>query len=192
MATTWINPVDFNKSLNQGLAEGSYTGSAIPLIMGGTGTQAASANAAFNALSPLTTGGDLLYGGASGVGTRLANGSSGQVLTSGGGTSAPMWAAAGTPVSYATTATAAGTTTLIVSSAVNQFFTGVTTQIVLLPVTSTLTLGQYFKVVNNSTGAVTVQSSGANSVAVVSAGSSLLFTAILLTGTTAASWATSL
>lgn len=31
--------------------------------------------------NPMTTGGDIIYGGASGVPTRLANGSNGQVLT---------------------------------------------------------------------------------------------------------------
>lgn len=41
--------------------------------------------------NPMTTGGDVIYGGASGTPTRLANGSSGQVLTSAGGTSAPTW-----------------------------------------------------------------------------------------------------
>ena len=41
--------------------------------------------------NPMTTGGDVIYGGASGAPTRLANGSSGQVLTSAGGTSAPTW-----------------------------------------------------------------------------------------------------
>ena len=41
--------------------------------------------------NPMTTGGDLIYGGASGSPTRLANGSAGQVLTSAGGTSAPTW-----------------------------------------------------------------------------------------------------
>lgn len=41
--------------------------------------------------NPMTTGGDVIYGGASGVPTRLANGSSGRVLTSQGGTSAPTW-----------------------------------------------------------------------------------------------------
>jgi hypothetical protein len=63
----------------------------LPLANGGTGVNAASANAAFNALSPMTTGGDLIYGGASGVGTRLANGTVGQYLTSAGSTSAPTW-----------------------------------------------------------------------------------------------------
>lgn len=42
--------------------------------------------------NPMTTGGDLIYGGASGVPTRLANGTLNQVLTSSGGTSAPTWA----------------------------------------------------------------------------------------------------
>ena len=41
--------------------------------------------------NPMTTGGDVIYGGASGTPTRLANGSAGQVLTSAGGTSAPTW-----------------------------------------------------------------------------------------------------
>lgn len=47
--------------------------------------------------NPMTTGGDVIYGGASGTPTRLANGSDGQVLTSQGSTSAPAWAAQGTP-----------------------------------------------------------------------------------------------
>lgn len=41
--------------------------------------------------NPMTTGGDIIYGGASGVPTRLANGSAGQYLASGGGTAAPVW-----------------------------------------------------------------------------------------------------
>lgn len=41
--------------------------------------------------NPMTTGGDLIYGGASGTPTRLPNGTSGQVLTSNGTTSAPSW-----------------------------------------------------------------------------------------------------
>lgn len=44
--------------------------------------------------NPMTTGGDIIYGGASGVPTRLANGSAGQVLQSAGGTSAPTWGSA--------------------------------------------------------------------------------------------------
>lgn len=41
--------------------------------------------------NPMTTGGDLIYGGASGTPTRLANGSAAQYLQSAGGTSAPVW-----------------------------------------------------------------------------------------------------
>ena len=89
---------------------------------------------------------------------------------------------------YATTATAAGTTTLTVTSANQQFFTGTTTQTVVLPVTSTLALGMSYFIKNNSTGAVTVQSSGANTVLVVAAGKYVTFTCISITGTTAASW----
>ena len=65
---------------------------------------------------------------------------------------------------YATTATAASTTTLTVASLGQQFFTGSTTQIVVLPVTSTLVLGHTFIIVNLSSGVVTVESSGANSI----------------------------
>lgn len=89
---------------------------------------------------------------------------------------------------YATTATAAGTTTLTVDSMRNQFFTGSTTQTVVLPATSALTLGKTFRIINNSTGAVTVQSSGANTIFAVPANTSAIFTCVLLTGTSAASW----
>jgi hypothetical protein len=76
----------------------------IPILGGGTGA-GTKANA-FNALSPMTTGGDLIYGGASGAGTRLANGTAGQVLTSAGTTLAPTWASVtgtGTVTSVAAT-----------------------------------------------------------------------------------------
>jgi hypothetical protein len=89
---------------------------------------------------------------------------------------------------YATTATAAGTTTLTVASAGQQFFTGTTTQTVVLPVTSTLVLGQQYRVVNNSTGAVTVQSSGTNTIQVLANNTELLLTCIAITGTDVASW----
>jgi hypothetical protein len=41
--------------------------------------------------NPMTTGGDIIYGGNLGVPSRLANGSSFQVLTSTGSTNAPLW-----------------------------------------------------------------------------------------------------
>lgn len=66
----------------------TYTG-VVPLNKGGTGTAAGSANAAFNALSPMTTLGDVIIGGSSGAGTRLGIGTANQVLTSFSG--APAW-----------------------------------------------------------------------------------------------------
>lgn len=67
----------------------SLSGTALPILNGGTGQTTASA--AFNALSPMTTSGDLIYGAGSGAGTRLGIGSAGQVLTVSGGL--PVWAA---------------------------------------------------------------------------------------------------
>lgn len=89
---------------------------------------------------------------------------------------------------YTTTATAAGTTTLTSASTQFQFFTGSTTQTVVLPVTSTLNLGNYYVIVNNSTGNITVQSSGANNILVMPGSTAATFTVILTSGTTAASW----
>jgi len=92
------------------------------------------------------------------------------------------------PYGYSTTATAAGTTTLTATSNRVQMFTGTTTQTVVLPVASTMTLGQAFTIHNNSTGSLTVQSSGLNNVIVIPAGNTYQVTSILTSGTTAASW----
>ena len=89
---------------------------------------------------------------------------------------------------YTTTATAAGTTTLTVTSTHQQFFTGTTTQTIVLPVTSTLVLGLGYLIENNSTGNLTVNSSGSNLVVTVIPNTTVLCTCILTSGTTAASW----
>jgi hypothetical protein len=54
-------------------------------------TQATGLNWGSVFANPMTTGGDIIYGGASGAATRLANGTAGQVLTSSGTTVAPTW-----------------------------------------------------------------------------------------------------
>jgi hypothetical protein len=77
---------------------------------------------------------------------------------------------------YTSTPTAAGTTTLTSSSTANQFFTGTQTQTVKLPSTATLTLGQEFIITNNSTGAVTVQTSASGAITTIPGGSQSTFT----------------
>ncbi|MDD5098894.1 MAG: hypothetical protein PHP35_00935, partial [Candidatus Colwellbacteria bacterium] len=62
---------------------------ALTIANGGTG--AATKAAAFDALSPMTTAGDIIYGGTAGTGTRLAKGTAGQVLTMNAGATAPIW-----------------------------------------------------------------------------------------------------
>jgi hypothetical protein len=57
-----------------------------------------------------------------------------------------------------------------------------------LPVTSTLTLGHSFEVINNSSGVVTVQSSGTNALQAMAASSVLRVKCIAITGTGTASW----
>ncbi len=89
---------------------------------------------------------------------------------------------------YATTATAGTTTTLTVSSAQSQYFTGSANQTVKLPVANTLVLGQKFTIVNLSSGTVTVESSGGNSIQAMAAASQLIVTCILASGTGTSSW----
>jgi len=89
---------------------------------------------------------------------------------------------------YSTTATAAGTTTLTNASNNQQLFTGSTTQTVTMPVATTMTVGTRYLIENNSTGVVTVQSSGANAIVAIPSGVSVKVTSILNSGTTAASW----
>ena len=89
---------------------------------------------------------------------------------------------------YTTTATAAGTTTLTVASNYRQFFTGSTTQTIVLPVTSTLVIGIAYEIENNSTGTLTVNSSGGNLVGTIPAGVCAHAVCIGTTLTTAADW----
>jgi hypothetical protein len=69
----------------------TYSGTALPIANGGTGQTTASA--AFNALSPVTSTGDLIIGNGTNSATRLAIGANGYVLTSDGTTAS--WVAAG-------------------------------------------------------------------------------------------------
>lgn len=90
--------------------------------------------------------------------------------------------------SFTTTASAAGTTTLTVASTYIQEITGSTTQTIQMPVASTLVTGFSFKIINNSSGNVTLTSSGANTILVMAGNTTAFITCVLASGTTAASW----
>lgn len=86
---------------------------------------------------------------------------------------------------FISTATASGTTVLTSDSVFNQFFTGTLNQTVTLPA---IAVGYQYSITNSGTGNITVQSSGLNTIKVLSGGTSALFTCVTGLGTTAASW----
>jgi hypothetical protein len=69
------------------IATGTWAATDVAVLHGGTG--ASTATAGFDALSPMTTQGDILYGGSSGTVTRLARGSDNQTLMMNG--TSPNW-----------------------------------------------------------------------------------------------------
>ena len=69
------------------ITSGVWSATTIAIAKGGTG--ATTKTAAFDALSPMTTSGDIIYGSNSGTATRLAKGTDGQVLTLASGI--PSW-----------------------------------------------------------------------------------------------------
>jgi hypothetical protein len=108
---------------------------------------------------------------------------SGGKLTSSGLMVAPNWIQG-----YTSTVSAGTTLTLTSTSTHLQFITGSTTHIIVLPVVSTLALGHQFYIINNSTGLVTVNSSGGNLLTVMASGTRLRCSCVLITGTDASSW----
>jgi hypothetical protein len=111
---------------------GSPTWGTLAITAGGTG--ATSKSAGFNALSPITSTGDLILGNGSNSATRLGIGSSGYVLTSDGTTASWQAAASGGVTSFS-----AGTTGFTPSSAT----------------TGALVLGGTLNISNGGTGATT-------------------------------------
>ena len=75
---------------------GNITMGTVAIAAGGTG--ATTKSAGFDALSPMTTAGDLILGGASGTGTRLAIGTNTYILTSNGTTA--TWTAPSASFTY--------------------------------------------------------------------------------------------
>jgi hypothetical protein len=168
---------------------------------GGTGNQSytigdilyASGTTALSKLAGVATGNALISGG---VGTAPSYGKigltthvSGTLPIANGGTNATTAInALSNLTTYTTTATAAGTTTLTNSSTYYQYFTGTSTQTVVLPATSTLSLGWSFHICNNSTGNVSVQASDNSAVITILAGTTAHITCTSTSVTTSAAW----
>ena len=89
---------------------------------------------------------------------------------------------------YLEVVSTAGSTILTDASASKIRVTGTLTQTIVLPDVTTLHLGWFYVITNDSTGTLTVQSSGLNSIITVVANTSVLVQCVLDTGTTAASW----
>ena len=89
----------------------------------------------------------------------------------------------------AITATSGGTTTLDVASKYQQIFTGTQGQTIILPVAATLTAGQEWVVDNNSTQALTINTSGGNTLlSVAPKGFAIITCTNTAGGTGTASW----
>ena len=158
-------------------------GSGSVTSVGGTGTVNG-----ITLTGTVTSSGNLTLGGTL-SGVSLATQVSGTLPIANGGTNANTAPAAMTNLrGWTTTATAGGTTTLTAASTFQQEFTGTLAQTVVLPVVSTLALGWSYEITNNSTGALTVQSSGLNTIGTVNAGTTVSLVCVAITGTTAASW----
>jgi hypothetical protein len=121
----------------------------------------------------VSTGGTLTISGGNGI-TTSVSGSTFTISSIGAG-------------GYTSTATGGTITTLTYTSSANQFFTGSTTQTVKLPDTSTLTIGQEYYITNQSTGALTIQTSAAGAITTVPAGAGAVFT---VASTSAQTWVT--
>ncbi len=192
----------------------SVTGTTNRITSTGGTTPVIDISASYVGQSSLTTLGTITTGVWTGTTIAVANGGTG-VTTSTGTTnvvlsnsptlvSPVLGAATGTSLVltgnltaananglYSTTATASGTTILTVNSNRYQFFTGTLNQACQLPDVTTLTAtGHTFEIINKSSNAngVNVTSSDGSNLFVMSANSKLTAIAILLTGTTAASW----
>ena len=109
--------------------------------------------------NPMTTAGDVIYGGASGVATRLAIGTAGKVLTVNAGATAPEWATAGGGGGFAQSATATRTA--------GDLTTSSTTYVDATGLTVTLTTGATrCLVIFNGNAIVTSTAAGSIDVAV--------------------------
>ena len=89
---------------------------------------------------------------------------------------------------FATTATVAGTTTLTVTSASTQEFTGAQTHNLKMPAVATLVLGWAVTIHNLSTGLVTVQAGDSSTIIVIGCNQRITISTNSITTNTSASW----
>lgn len=179
----------------------SYGGTGLTSFTSGGAVYATSTSALTTGTLPVASGGTGITSFGTGVATWLGTPSSANlaaaitdetgsgVLVFGTGPTISLPIIDNIKIGYTSTATAAGTTTLTSSSNYRQFFTGTSTQTVTLPVATTMVNGQSFEIHNNSTGVVTVQTSGLNTLIAVNGGQTVLVTCINTAGGTGtASW----
>ena len=159
----------------------ALTTGTLPLASGGTGQTTKAA--AFNALSPVTTTGDLILGNGTNSATRLAIGSNGHVLTSNGSTASWQAASGGGVSSFSAGSTGfspnsatTGAVTLSGTLGVGSGGTGTTTsptngQLLIGNGSgysvATLTAGTGIAITNAS-GAITIAASGGPTINVLS------------------------
>jgi hypothetical protein len=130
---------------------GTAAGLSATLAIGSGGTGQTTASAAFNALSPITTTGDLILGNGTNSATRLAIGSNGYLLTSSGTTASWQPAPAGGVTTFD-----AGTTGFTPSTATSGAISLAGTLVVSNGGTGATTLTGYVK--GSGTSALTASS----------------------------------
>ena len=157
--------------------------SALPVSKGGTGLTAGTSGGILSftatgtiASSALLAANALMIGGGAGVAP--------STTTTGAGV---LVANINRPV-FATTVTAAGTTTLTVTSASTQEFTGSSVHNLKMPAVATLVLGWAVTIHNLSTGLVTVQAGDNSTIIVVGCNQRITISTNSIATNTNASW----
>ncbi len=157
----------------------SLTGLTTPLSIAQGGTGQITASAAFNALSPITTAGDIILGNGANSATRLGIGSNGTALTSDGTTAS--WTIPTAPVP--TIPRSARTSNTVLAAADQGKFTDITSGTFAQTYNSAASLaaGWFNYIGNNGPGTITLTANGSETIGSVNAAT----TAILSPGQSA-------